>query len=373
MQLGETAGPLPLPVAKNTSHGDLGVVIKDGLRNAAKEAERPNMAVAEGFRRLGGVADHEAGVRVRQVKSEEVDLALHAADDADSFAKVDLGMSRRMLQRHKHLLSPLTPAGDVILHNREAAREAVLVPETLKDPLRRMLLFPRARLVVEENPVDHRDERIKLRLGRRLCAHVTRRRRELHHLGDRARVNSKPSRRRAMAQSLDLNRVANAPIKLHALHPPPSADPTQRDICCRTFAPALPENPAASVRDYCSAAYTNYWRKDPADSRWANAPDYKEWAAFVDMNPADRTDGFAVLGFASAALMTYVLKQCGDDLSRDGIMRQATNLKDYGGPMGLPGAKANTSPTDYRVTKQLQLARFNGVSWEWFGDVLTDE
>ena len=169
------------------------------------------MAAAEGFRRLGGVADHEAGVRVRQVKSEEVDLALHAADDADGFAKVDLGMSRRMLQRHKHLLSPLTPAGDVILHNREAAREALLVPETLKDPLRRMLLFPRARLVVEENPVDHRDERIKLRLGRRLCAHVTRRRRELHHLGDRARVDSKPSRRRAMAQALDLIRVANAP------------------------------------------------------------------------------------------------------------------------------------------------------------------
>src|SRR5271155_4927072 len=165
-------------------------------------------------------------------------------------------MSRRMLQRHKHLLSPMTPAGDVILHNREAAREAVLVPETLEDPLRRMLLFPRARLVVEENPVDHRDERIKLRLGRRLCAHVTRRRRELHHLGDRARVDSNPLRRRPVAQPLDLNRVANAPIKLHALHPPPSADPTQRDICCRTFAPALPENPAASVRDYCSGAYS---------------------------------------------------------------------------------------------------------------------
>ena len=60
-----------------------------------------------------------------------------------------------------------------------------------------------------------------------------------------------------MAQPLDLNRVANAPIKLHALHPPPSADPTQRGICCRTFAPALPENPAASVRDYCSAAYNH--------------------------------------------------------------------------------------------------------------------
>ena len=142
MQLGETAGPLPLPVAKNTSHGDLGFVIKDGLRNAAKEAERPNMAVAEGFRRLGGVADHEAGVpSAAGQKRRSGSCAPRQADDADGFAKVDLGMSRRMLQRHKHLLCPLTPAGDVILHNREAAREAVLVPETLKDPLRRMLLF----------------------------------------------------------------------------------------------------------------------------------------------------------------------------------------------------------------------------------------
>ena len=97
LQLGETARPLPLPVAKNAGYGDLGVVIKDGLRDAAKEVECPNVAVAEGFRRLGGVADHQAGVRVRQVKSEEVDLALNAADDADGFAKVDLGMSRRML------------------------------------------------------------------------------------------------------------------------------------------------------------------------------------------------------------------------------------------------------------------------------------
>jgi ABC-type branched-subunit amino acid transport system substrate-binding protein len=119
---------------------------------------------------------------------------------------------------------------------------------------------------------------------------------------------------------------------------------------------------------------TNYWGKDPADPRWADAPDYKEWSAFVSkyMTPADLTDGFAVLGFASAALMTYVLKQCGDDLSRENIMRQATSLKDYVGPMGLPDAKANTSPDDYRVTKQLQLARFNGVSWEWFGEMLTD-
>ena len=161
---------------QESSHGDLGVVIEDGLRNAVKEAERSNVAVAEGFRRLGGVADHEAGVRVRQVKSEEVDLALHTADDANGFAKVDLGMSRRMLQRHKHLLSLETRAGHVILHNREPAREAVLIPKPLEDPLRRVLLLLRARLVVQENAVDHRNERIKLRPGWRFLAHVARRR-----------------------------------------------------------------------------------------------------------------------------------------------------------------------------------------------------
>ena len=119
---------------------------------------------------------------------------------------------------------------------------------------------------------------------------------------------------------------------------------------------------------------TNYWGKDPADLRWKDAPDYKEWAAFVAkyMTPTELINSNAVYGFAAASLMAYVLKQCGDDLSRENVMRQATNIKDYVGPMGLPGAKVNTSPDDYRVTRQLQLARFNGVSWEWFGEMLTD-
>ena len=192
---------------------------------------------------------------MRQVKGEEVDLALDPANDADAFAKIDLGMSRRMLQRNKHLLSPQTRASHVVLHNRQAAREAVLIPKPLEDSLRRMLLLPRARLVLQENAVDHRDERIKLRLGRRLRAHVTRRRRELHHLGDRPGINSEPPRRLTTAQPLDLNRVPNTSINLHDLHPPPFAYPMQRATCCRIITPALPEYPAASVRDYCSGAY----------------------------------------------------------------------------------------------------------------------
>ena len=199
LQFGEYARPLPLAVTQDAGHRDLGVVIQDRLRNAAEECERPNMAVAEGFRRLCRIADHEAGVRVRQVKSEKVDLALDATDDSDGFTKVYLSMPRRMLQRHEHLLSPPMPARHIILHDRDAAREAVFVPKPLEDPLRGMLLLLRTRLVVQENAIDHENKWIKLWPSRRLLAHVTWRHRELHHLGDCPRVNPKLSCRLAMA------------------------------------------------------------------------------------------------------------------------------------------------------------------------------
>jgi branched-chain amino acid transport system substrate-binding protein len=119
---------------------------------------------------------------------------------------------------------------------------------------------------------------------------------------------------------------------------------------------------------------TDFFGKDPNDPRWADDPEYKEWAAFAGeyMTPNDVGDALALYGFSAADLMVHVLKQCGDDLSRDNIMRQAASIKDYHVPMSLPGATINTSPTDYRVGRQLQLARFNGMSWEWFGDLLSD-
>src|SRR5450756_864414 len=138
LQLGEHARALPLAITEDAGHRDLGVVIQNRLWDPAEECERPNVAVTEGFRRLSRIADHKAGIRVRQVKSEEVDLALYTPDDADGFTKVCLSMPRRMHQRHEHLLRPLPPTRHVILHNRDAACEAVLVPKPLEDPLRRM-------------------------------------------------------------------------------------------------------------------------------------------------------------------------------------------------------------------------------------------
>jgi branched-chain amino acid transport system substrate-binding protein len=119
---------------------------------------------------------------------------------------------------------------------------------------------------------------------------------------------------------------------------------------------------------------TNLWAKDPTDPRWKDDPDCKEWASFVAryMTPAELAELNVAYGYGVATLMTYVLKRCGDDLSRENIMRQATTIKGYVSPLALPGAKINTSPDDYRVNRQFQLARFNGVNWESFGDLLMD-
>src|SRR5271168_5230657 len=81
-----------------------------------------------------------------QKRREEVNLALYATDDADGFTKVCLGMPWRMHQRHEHLLCPLPPAGDIVLHDCYAACEGVFVPKPLENPLRRMVLLLRSRL-----------------------------------------------------------------------------------------------------------------------------------------------------------------------------------------------------------------------------------
>ena len=118
---------------------------------------------------------------------------------------------------------------------------------------------------------------------------------------------------------------------------------------------------------------TAYYGKDPTDARWKDAPDLKAWQAFCDkyLSQKEFIDANATYGFGAAATMVRVLKQCGNDLSRDNVMKQAANLKDFEPPMVLPGMKINTSPTNFSPIRQMQLATFNGQSWELFGDLLT--
>ena len=182
------------------------------------------MARTERLRRLRRIGLHEAGVAVRQVHGKEVDLPFHTADLRQRLAEVDLRMSRIMAQRHEHLPLPQPTLVHIVLHDRQPAGVAVLVPKPLEDPLRGVPLLRLTALILLQDLVDDPDERVQLRSRRRLAAPIPGRHRENHHLGYRPRVDPKPSRRLAMAQPLDLHRIADASIELHALHPPPSAN-----------------------------------------------------------------------------------------------------------------------------------------------------
>jgi hypothetical protein len=190
---------LPFAVSQDPRDGNLGVVIKNRLGHATEKRERLHMALAERLGRFRRIGHHEGGVRVRQVESKKVDLALHAADDAEGLAKINLGMTRRVCERHEHLLRGLPPARHVILYNRDAPGEAILVPQPLKDPLRCMLLFVGSAFILFENAVDDRNKRAQLWPSWRFRPPIARRDRELQHLRDRSRVDPKSPRRRPLA------------------------------------------------------------------------------------------------------------------------------------------------------------------------------
>jgi branched-chain amino acid transport system substrate-binding protein len=117
-----------------------------------------------------------------------------------------------------------------------------------------------------------------------------------------------------------------------------------------------------------SASFT----KDPADPNWVNDPEVKAFEDFLAKYYPDagRSDVLIGIGYSSAQLLVDVLKQAGDNLTRDNVMKQATSLKDHHLPMLQPGIALNTSLTNYAPIQQLRLMRLKGERWELFGDVV---
>ena len=114
-----------------------------------------------------------------------------------------------------------------------------------------------------------------------------------------------------------------------------------------------------------SAAYL----KDPTDKTWFGDKAYLDWLAFMKQwyPQGSLIDSSNVYGYSMAQTVVQVLKQCGDDLTRDNVMKQAANLKGLELPMLLPGIKINTGPDDFFPIKQMQMARFDGTAWVLFG------
>ncbi len=125
--------------------------------------------------------------------------------------------------------------------------------------------------------------------------------------------------------------------------------------------------------DKAIGVVSNTYYKDPSDPRWKDDPGIVQWRAVMNkyLPGADLNDAFYVYGYGAVMTMIPVLKQCGNDFSRENLMRQATNLKDVEVPTLLPGIKVNTSPTNYHTIGQVQLMRWSGKTWDLFGDVLS--
>jgi len=113
--------------------------------------------------------------------------------------------------------------------------------------------------------------------------------------------------------------------------------------------------------------------KDATDPQWKDDAGLKNFLAFMDkyFPDGDKTNLFTAYGYSVAQTMVQVLKQCGDNLTRENVMKQAASLKDLEVGLLLPGIKINTSPTDFHPIKQNQMIKFGGERWEYFGPIMT--
>ena len=129
--------------------------------------------------------------------------------------------------------------------------------------------------------------------------------------------------------------------------------------------PAGPEKGVGII----SAAYL----KEPTDPQWQNTPEYKEWLAWMKKynTSGNIADANNVAGYSYTQTMVAVLKACGDNLTRENVMKQAASIHNLTQPMLLPGITISTSPTDFAPVKQMQMAKFDGTTWQLFGEVIS--
>ena len=117
---------------------------------------------------------------------------------------------------------------------------------------------------------------------------------------------------------------------------------------------------------------TSLYGKDPTDPRWDGDAGMSAWRAFMKTYYPEGSliDNANVFGYGQARTLVQVLKQCGDNLTRENVMKQAASLRDFDTSVSLPGITINTGPNDFAPIKSLQLARFDGKTWVPFGAVI---
>ena len=213
----EQPRPAARPVMLDPRHQAPVVVVEHRQWDRAEERERVHVPVDPCLGRRRGVRPDVRRVALRQVESEEMDLALDPADERPRFAEIGLPMPRRMNQRHVHLPAPAMMLAHVVLHDGVPAGEAVLVAKTLEDPLRGVPLLAMLVLAIPPQPlVDESGKPIELRTAHRRRAPVPRRNAEREHLPHALARDPEMARRRALAHRVPA-RQTDLAIQLHPL------------------------------------------------------------------------------------------------------------------------------------------------------------
>jgi len=154
--------------------------------------------------------------------------------------------------------------------------------------------------------------------------------------------------------------------KVHDLNWKPTFYMTNVSISVgAVLTPAGPENAIGML--------STQYLKDPTDPAWKDDAGMKQWRDFMGkyMPNGDVTDASYVFAYAVSLTMLQVLKQCKGDFSRPNVMTQAESLHDFGSPVVLPGIKINTTHTDHRPISSMQFVKWDGKTWQRFGDIVT--
>lgn len=179
---------------------------------------------------------------------------------------------------------------------------------------------------------------------------------------------------------VDILKSSGADVLVLNCAPPISARAIRRAVELDWHPVVVLVNAAASIANALRPAglanaagvISTSFLKDADDTTWKEDPSIKAWLTFMDKYypDGDRDDSYAIFGYAAAETLVQVLSQCGDDLSRENIMRQAASLKNYQSPIVLPGIAINTGPADFHPIKQMRLVQFDGTAWQPIGDVI---
>jgi branched-chain amino acid transport system substrate-binding protein len=185
---------------------------------------------------------------------------------------------------------------------------------------------------------------------------------------------------KSIDRQIDLLRASGAGVLLFAGSPNMAALAIRRladidwhpvVILNNVAAPALRALRPAGVQNTVGVISTSFL-KDAADPAWKDDEGIKAFSTFMDKYypDGDKEDSNVVFGYAAAETLSQVLEQCGDDFSRENIMRQAASLKDFQSSVTLPGIAINTGPNDFRPIKRMRLVQFDGSLWQSIGDVI---